>query len=289
MKAAGHKHDEVLRPAACLEAGCCGPPPHRVVRGSRRLQAAPQRATRLRLGIAANLRDTRSMSAQARTFTPEQLLGTLNSVEQKNAPERLYLRGDESLLTKGARVAVVGSRQASSSALQRAASIARALVRRDIVVVSGLAEGIDTAAHRAAIANGGRTIAVLGTPLSRAFPASNRDLQLEIGERHLLVSQFAEGAPGGRKNFPIRNRTMALVTDATIVVTATEDSGTRHQAWEALRLGRELFLMETFVREGGVKWADEMLGYGAKVLSRENLDDLLALVPERVGGEELAF
>lgn len=82
---------------------------------------------------------------------------------------------------------------------------------------------------------------------------------------------------------------MALISDATVVVEAGEKSGTRHQGWEALRLGRLLFLMESFVESGQTTWAEEMLGHGAKVLSRDNLDDFLSLIPERTGGEPLAF
>lgn len=227
------------------------------------------------------------MTIQA--HSPSDLLGELNSVEQKNAPEALYTSGDVSLLSSGARVSIVGPRKATPEALKRSASMAKALVDRHITVVSGLAEGVDTAAHRAAIAHGGRTIAVLGTPLDRAFPASNRELQDAIGAQHLLVSQFPVGERTYPSAFPMRNRTMALISDATVVVDAGEKSGTRHQGWEALRLGRRLFLMESFVDASGTTWANEMLEYGAEVLSRENLDSLLSLIPEREAGERLAF
>lgn len=216
-------------------------------------------------------------------------MGPLNPVERKNAPAELYLAGDETLLTEGARVAIVGSRRATPEGLKRAAGLAKALVERGIVVVSGLAEGIDSAAHQAAIAYGGRTIAVLGTPLDRTFPASNKALQQRIIDEHLAISQFPIGKRTYPSSFPMRNRTMALITDATVVVEAGEKSGTRHQGWEALRLGRMLFLMESFVASSTATWAEEMLQYGARVLSRENLDDFLSFIPERTGGEPLAF
>lgn len=223
------------------------------------------------------------------TCTPEDLLGHLNEVERKHAPNELYLAGDKTLLTEGARVAVVGSRNATPDGLKRAAGIAKALADRRIVVVSGLAEGVDTAAHRTAIAHGGRTIAVLGTPLDKAFPPANSALQQQIIAEHLAISQFPLGTRTYPNSFPMRNRTMALITDATVIVEAGEQSGTRHQGWEALRLGRMLFLMESFVESGQAAWTDEMLRYGARILSRSNLEDFLSLIPERTGGEPLAF
>jgi DNA processing protein len=211
--------------------------------------------------------------------TPETILGTLNEVEQKNAPRRLFLHGDGTLLSRGPRVSVVGSRKASAEGLKRAGFLARALVAHDMIVVSGLAEGIDTAAHAAAIEAGGRTIAVLGTPLDQTYPAANRKLQELIGRDHLLVTQFAAGSTVTPKNFPIRNRTMALLTDATVIVEAGESSGTVHQGWEALRLGRLLFLMESVANDSRLSWPREMIGYGAHVLSRDNLDDSLTEIP----------
>jgi DNA processing protein len=213
------------------------------------------------------------------TITPSDVLGALNDVEQKNAPKQLFLRGDESLLRQGPRVSVVGSRKASSEGLKRASYLARALVAHNVVVVSGLAEGIDTVAHTAAIEVGGRTIAVLGTPLDEVYPAVNHGLQERIGLDQLLVSQFPFGTPVTPKNFPIRNRTMALLTDATVIVEAGESSGTLRQGWEALRLGRLLFLMESVADDERLSWPRKMIGYGAQVLSRSNLEESLTESP----------
>jgi DNA processing protein len=213
------------------------------------------------------------------TITPLEVLGALNDVEQKNAPKQLFLTGDESLLQRGPRVSVVGSRKASVEGLKRASYLARALVEHNIIVVSGLAEGIDTAAHTAAIEAGGRTIAVLGTPLNECYPRENSDLQAKIIRDHLAISEFPEGYPTTRKNFPLRNRTMALLTDATVIVEAGESSGTLHQGWEALRLGRLLFLMESVANDPKLSWPSKMIGYGAQVLSRANLEESLAEVP----------
>jgi DNA processing protein len=226
--------------------------------------------------------------ATAQTCTPGDLLGQLNDVERKNAPERLYLTGHREWFEGCRRVSVVGTRKPSLAGIARARDFALALVRREIVVVSGLAEGIDTVAHRTAIDAGGRTIAVLGTSLEDAFPAANRELQDEIMREHLVVSQFAPGTPSRRTNFPQRNRTMALLTDATVIVEAGESSGTLHQGWEALRLGRPLFLMESLTKDARLSWPAEMVRYGAQVLSRGNLEAVLDAIPERIRGE-LAF
>jgi DNA processing protein len=207
------------------------------------------------------------------------LLGVLNDVERKHAPDILYFRGDPSLLQKGPRVAIVGSRQSSPEGLRRAAKLTRALVSQGVVIVSGLAEGIDTAAHLAAIESGGRTIAVLGTPLDKPYPASNRDLFERIAADDLIVSQFATSVPVQPKNFPIRNRTMALIAHATIIVEAGEKSGTLHQAWEALRLGRPLFLLESIIKRSDLRWPAEVRKYGAQVLSDSSFEDLVEQLP----------
>lgn len=212
-------------------------------------------------------------------ITTADVLGPLNDVEDKHAPARLYLRGDRGLLERGPRVSIVGSRAASSDGLRRARFLARALVQHNMIVVSGLAAGIDTAAHEAAIEAGGRTIAVLGTPLDQSYPKENAALQERIAREHLLVSQFAFGSPTTPKNFPMRNRTMALLTDATVIVEAGEKSGTLHQGWEALRLGRQLFFMESVARDPALSWPKQMIHYGAQMLTRDNLEDALVELP----------
>ena len=160
-----------------------------------------------------------------RTGTAEELYGPLNDVEQKNAPPGLWLHGDVELLRGGQRVAVVGSRSPSPAGQQRAAQLARRLAGETITVVSGLALGIDTIAHRTAMAAGGRTIAVLGTPLDECQPRQNSALQEEIGRDHLLVSQFPPGHPVLRSNFPRRNRIISGLSLGVLVVEAAQRSG----------------------------------------------------------------
>lgn len=221
--------------------------------------------------------------------TPAEVLGPLTEVEQKNAPQALYLAGDVSLLGQGPRVSVVGSRRATDDGLKRARFLARALVAHDMIVVSGLAEGIDTAAHEAAMEMGGRTIAVIGTPLDQVYPRENADLQARIAREHLVVSQFPPGTKTQPRSFPMRNRTMALLTDATVIVEAGEKSGTLHQGWEALRLGRQLFLMESVAKDPSLTWPAQFIHYGAQVLTRDSLEAALLDIPTvtQYRGEEL--
>jgi len=207
------------------------------------------------------------------------LLGPLNSVEEKHAPSHLYIAGNRDLLRRSPKVSIVGSRKASSEGLRRASILTRKLIDEGMVIVSGLAEGIDTSAHEAAIEVGGETIAVLGTPLQEFYPAKNRSLQERIMREYLAISQFAPGSTVRPANFPMRNRTMALISDATVIVEAQNNSGSLHQGWEALRLGRPLFIMESNVKDTSLTWPAEMLQYGAEVLTRETLASLFDSVP----------
>lgn len=223
--------------------------------------------------------DSSGSGASFPAIAPADLLGALNDVEQKNAPARLYFAGDLSLLRHGPRISIVGSRAASEEGLKRAGFLARTLVAHNMIVVSGLAAGIDTAAHRATIEAGGRTVAVLGTPLTDVYPRENADLQALIMGEHLAISQFPTGYKTQPKSFPQRNRTMALLTDATVIVEAGEKSGTLHQGWEALRLGRALFLMESVVADPKLTWPRTMIEYGAQVLTRSDLEETLLDLP----------
>ena len=230
------------------------------------------------------------MLPEPQRLTPAELLGPLDEVEEKHAPEYLYTLGDTSLITSGARVSIVGSRKATDIGLRRARKLSQLLVSQGVVVVSGLAEGVDTAAHTAALEAGGRTMAVIGTPTDKHFPAKNRALQERIASEHLVVSQFAPGSSWDKRSFPMRNRTMALLSDATVIIEAGSKSGTIHQGWEALRLGRALYILESLATAGH-EWVSEMRKYGAQVLSDSNKELFLESLPEesRVERAEASF
>lgn len=158
----------------------------------------------------------------------------------------LFYAGDLGLLSRPS-VSIVGKRDATPEGRQRAARLARELVARDVVIVSGLARGIDTAAHSSTIENGGQTVAVIGTPLSKASPVDNGPLQEAIWRDHLLISPFPEGREVHRSNFPKRNQVMAAISDATVIVEADDNSGTLHQAVACQKYGRWLFILKSVV------------------------------------------
>jgi DNA processing protein len=204
----------------------------------------------------------------------------LNDVEAKNAPPALFGAGRWELLRGAPRVSLVGSRAATADGTLLAVSLASALARQGIIVLSGLAEGIDTAAHRTAIRLGGDTIGVIGTPLSQFYPVKNRELQRHMMAEQLVISQFREGVRTGRADFPRRNRTMALLSDATVIVEAQDKSGSLHQGWEALRLGRPLYIMQRSVNDPSLTWPAELLRYGARPLEADAWEPLIDELPE---------
>lgn len=220
-----------------------------------------------------------SMGTGTSTYALEELIGPLNDVEKKYAPKELYVAGDLSIPLPSPRSAVIGSRKASSEGLKAASDIARTLAKHGVIVVSGLAEGIDTAAHQAAIEEGGHTIAVLGTPLDHVYPKQNFQLQSIIMRDHLAVSQFPIGYPIQPKNFVFRNRTMALISNASIIVEAGDASGSLHQGWEALRLGRPLFIWRSTMNDSSLSWPKKMVMYGAMELT--DPEEVLDVLPSR--------
>lgn len=222
-------------------------------------------------------------------MTYEEYHSKLSDQERKNAPKELYYEGDFSLLTTGKKISVVGSRKVSKDGLRRTEIVTKKLVEMGVIVVSGLAAGVDTSAHETAIKHGGRTIAVLGTPIDKCYPASNRDLLNEIKANHLAISQFPKGQRVYPSNFPTRNKTMALISDATIIIEATENSGTRHQGWEALRLGRQVYILENVWANPYITWTKKMEQYGAEVLTRDNMENLIEEVPAINSSFDFAF
>ena len=216
-------------------------------------------------------------------YTPQQLLGrSLNEVEQKHAPEKLYAMGDIRLAQGGVRVSIVGARKASDEGKRRARKLAIELANEGVVIVSGLALGIDAAAHTGAIVAGGKTIGVLGTPLDKFYPRENRELQERLMREYLVVTQFPIGSRVYPGNFPTRNRVMALISDATVIVEASDTSGSISQGWEAIRLGRRLYIMKSITETPGLTWPADMQRYGAQVLA--DTRPLLDFLPVEANG-----
>lgn len=180
----------------------------------------------------------------------------------------LYFQGDWDISATKC-VAIVGSRSPSNDGVRRAAKLARRFVESGFTVVSGLAAGIDTVAHETAIERGGRTIAVLGTPITTSYPKENVELQQLIADRHLLISQIPivrysqQTWHGNRYFFPERNITMSALTDATVIIEAGNTSGTLIQARHALKQKRKLFILDSCFRMPELTWPDKMLKRGA--------------------------
>ena len=180
----------------------------------------------------------------------------------------LYYQGWLDLVASRS-VAVVGSRKPSPDGLARTRRLVRELVDDDFTVVSGLAAGIDRAAHETAIERNGRTIAVIGTPLSHVYPKENATLQRRIAQQFLLVSPVpvkryeSQTYRGNRLFFPERNVVMSALTEATIIVEAGETSGTLIQARAALRQGRKLFILDSCFRNPHLTWPARLATQGA--------------------------
>jgi DNA processing protein len=175
-------------------------------------------------------------------------------------------------------LAVVGTRTASSEGLEQAGHLAQALAARGVTVVSGLARGIDTAAHEGALAAGGRTIAVMGTGIDLVYPRENAELAERIVARGgALVSQFPPKAPPTRFRFPLRNRTMSGLALGTVVVEASHTSGARMQARIAVEHGKRVFLVQELVTREA--WTRRYIGHPAATVV-ERVDDVLAVLDE---------
>lgn len=158
----------------------------------------------------------------------------------RETPPFLFFAGQ--LLQHDDGMSVVGSRHASDRGLSMARAAAEMLVEKGLSVIAGLAAGIDTVAHRSALDSGGRTVAFIGTGITKTYPAQNRALHDEIRQRGLVLSQFLPDAPPTKHSFPMRNATMSGYGRATIVVEAGETSGTRIQARLATQHGRPVIL-----------------------------------------------
>lgn len=214
------------------------------------------------------------------------LLGRpLNDIESKYAPKEIFYEGIMDIPLPCPRVSIIGSRGASEQGLSEAKEITKILIENEVVIVSGLAKGIDTVGHKTAIENGGKSIAVIGTPLNKVYPKENLELQNELKKNHLVISQYPVGHPTTPKDFVLRNRTMALISDATVIVEAGDSSGSLHQGWETLRIGRPLFICKAVIENKQLEWPKKMMEYGAMKL--ESSTDILENLPSNIKMPEL--
>ena len=198
--------------------------------------------------------------------------------EVPDAPATLHVRG--SLVDADAlAIAIVGSRRATPYGLEVAEMLAADLAARGVTIVSGLARGIDSAAHRGALRVGGRTLAVLGSGVDVIYPPENRRLAGEIAARGALLSQFAPGTPPLPQNFPIRNQVIAAMSLAVVVVEAAEKSGSLITARLAAELGREVLAVPGRITAPESRGANRLIQDGAHVAM--GWEDVVAVLPER--------
>lgn len=209
-------------------------------------------------------------------FTTQEIHAILNG--HANYPKRLrdalnpielfYCQGQLDLLNTKC-ISIVGSRKASEEGVKRTRQLVKHLVDNQFTIISGLAEGIDTAAHLAAISNNGRTIAVIGTSLTHTYPKQNKSLQEDIKNKHLLISQVPfklyedQDYRRNRLFFPERNLTMSALSQATIIVEASDTSGTLIQAKAALQQNRKLFILDSCFQNASISWPEKFLSRGA--------------------------
>ena len=193
------------------------------------------------------------------------------------APPVLFLRGNAELLHTPS-AAIVGSRHATPQAMRIAKDFGRALSEKGIPVVSGMASGIDTAAHQGALQADGGTIAVWGTGIDRIYPPSNKNLAYEIAEKGLIVSEFPLDTRPFAGNFPRRNRLIAAVSQLTLVVEAALESGSLITAKLAAEMGREVMAVPGSIDNPHSKGCHKLIKDGAKLV--ECLDDILHECPQ---------
>jgi len=196
--------------------------------------------------------------------------------EISDPPLALFYRGDLAI-ARGPLVAVVGSRRASPYALNAARELTTSLAKSGAGIVSGLARGIDAAAHEAALDANAPTIAVLGTGIDVVYPKSNRRLYRAIEERGLMLSEFPPGTPPLPPNFPIRNRVISGLAHGTLIVEATSRSGSLITARTAAEQGREVFCVPGSIFSRGSEGTHRLIQYGAKLV--HDADDVLEELP----------
>jgi DNA processing protein len=194
----------------------------------------------------------------------------LNLRTISNLPPFLFYRG-KLQADDAFSVAVVGTRVPTAQGLERAGSMARLLAQRGVTVLSGLARGIDAAAHEAALEAGGRTIAVLGSGLFNVYPPENRDLADRIAESGAVVSQFWPNFPPTKYNFPRRNVVTSGLGQGTVVIEASATSGAKMQARLALEHGKLVFILKSLVDTH--VWAQEYKKRGA--VEVQTVDDVI--------------
>lgn len=217
-------------------------------------------------GLAWLERDWNHLVTLSDTSYPKTLL------EIPDPPPILYAKGRLELLNHPS-IAMVGSRNATAQGEKNAEEFANALCHAGFCVISGMALGIDGAAHRGALKGSGATIAVVGTGLDIVYPAKHRELAHEIAERGLILSEFPIGTPSRAQNFPRRNRLISGLSLGTLVVEANIQSGSLITAKLAAEQGREVFAIPGSIHSPVSKGCHQLIKQGAKLV--DNIQDIV--------------
>lgn len=225
--------------------------------------------------------DLRWLDGEARhvvPYTDERYPALLREIAQP--PIVLFCHGDPALLAQR-QLAIVGARAVSPQGAETAAGFAAELTRCGLLVTSGLAQGVDAAAHRGALAAGGATVAVCGTGLDRIYPARHRELAREIAARGVLVSEFPAGTPALAENFPRRNRIISGLSLGVLVVEAAPQSGSLITARLAAEQGREVFAIPGSIHSPMSRGTHALIRNGAKLT--ESVHDILEELALQLG------
>jgi DNA processing protein len=211
------------------------------------------------------------------TLTVKQSAYPSRLLQLASPPQQLYVRGDLSALLDKPTVAIVGSRSVSPYGREVTSKLAQALAEQGIVIISGLALGVDAIAHRAALDAGGLTIAVLPSSVEHPYPASHRNLAEQIVQQGgVLLSEYPGGAVPYKQNFVARNRIVAGLCDALLITEAAEKSGSLHTARFALETGRDVLVVPGSIYSRTSTGTNNLLKSGATPVT--NMDDILQVL-----------
>jgi DNA processing protein len=244
--------------------------PTRLLQETMRL--TPEQATRVKHSL------TTASADPAVTSLRDSVITTLDDVypallrEIPDPPPVLHIRGNMDIPTQPM-LAIVGSRRASPYAINAAEHLARTLAGLGVAIVSGLAIGVDAAAHRAALDAGGKTVAVLGNGIDILYPRSNQNLAARIATEGLILTEFPPGTPPLKPHFPIRNRIISGLSLGTVIVEAGPRSGSLITARTALEQNREVFCVPGSIFSPGSEGPHRLVQTGAKLV--HDLQDIL--------------
>lgn len=250
--------------------------------------ALPSKVLANKAGLALD-HDLKDHQEKVKDYLASKLEGTSISVYRDfQYPESLrkvdyptelfYYKGNLDLLSSRS-ISIVGARKVSSDGIKRAIKLTQGLIEEGFTIVSGLAQGVDTVAHETSIKCKGKTIGVIGTPIDEYYPKENRSLQDQIGKDFLLISQVPfyrykmEPFMAHKSNFPRRNKTMAAISEATVIVEASDTSGSLTQARSCLKQGKKLFILDSCFKHKNLSWPHNYEKKGA-IRVRE-LSDIL--------------